>query len=491
MSQKVNPFHLRSQRTAKQGTPNAGLSLKEVPHWSEICYSEPKKRKWGSNYYSRTLHENQLISDYCQGFFRTFGCYQKLCTVERSQRSTYQTIHVTSHVLRTPVSRIYDDAFAIGIHDSPRLASTVPKVPTASRGGALSYRSPKEKLLQQGLQEQWLPWILLQQVGSFLSIPSNEFPGSAQRGYPIFEDILPKVDKNVQDTYDRVPPLGAPHGSKNILEGTPSGGTREPFDLLTLINSKTGDWNDQIHEHTEFSRLKTFFSRWNQWIRESSTSLPIVQDVNAEGTSWWKPRTWTARWERTVSVDPTTTTVSTSSGNKYQGLETLNYSLRMGSSQRGQSWWGTPSRGNQRRHVQLIFTIKPVSSLVISPQLVADYIADRIEQSLPLQSVYQDIHQYFSTYESNRSTPSSTTVGAGVRGSEGTTIPKILGYRLSCSGRLQKTKFSKPAEIAESLVFQEGVLPLNSINKNIEYGSTSATNAYGSCGIKVWIHYEV
>ena len=298
MSQKVNPFHLRSQRTAKRGTPNGGLSLKEVPHWSEICYSEPKKRKWGSNYYSRTLHENQLISDYCQGFFRTFGCYQKLCTVERSQQSTYQTIHVTSHVLRTPVSRIYDDAFAVGtygegIHDSSRLASTV------SRG---SYRSPKEKLLQQGLQEQWLPWILLQQVGSFLSIPSNE---CAQRGYPIFEDIE-RSSKNVQDTYDRVPPLGAPHGSKNILEGTPFGGTREPFDLLTLINSKTGDWNDQIHEHTEFSRLKTFFSRWNQWIRESSTSLPIVQDVNAEGTSWWKPRTWTARWERTVPVDPTT-----------------------------------------------------------------------------------------------------------------------------------------------------------------------------------------
>ena len=92
----------------------------------------------------------------------------------------------------------------------------------------------EEKLLQQGLQEQWLPWILLQQVGSFLSIPSNEFTGSAQRGYPIFEDILPKVDKNVQDSYDRLPPLGAPHGSKNIL-------TREPFDLLTLINSKTGD----------------------------------------------------------------------------------------------------------------------------------------------------------------------------------------------------------------------------------------------------------
>jgi len=471
MSQKVNPFHLRSQRTAKQGTPssiNAGLPPKEVPHWSEICYSEPKKRKWGSNYYSRTLHENQLISDYCQGFFRTFGCYQKLCTVERSQQSTYQTIHVTSHVLRTPVSRVYDDAFE-GTHDSPGLA-----IGTYGKGSTLSYRSPKEQLLQQGLQEQWLPWIFLQQVGSFLSMPSNEFAGSAQRGYPVFEDISPKMPTAKVD--------------KNTL---PTIGTygRKPFDLLTLINSKTGDWNDQIHEHTELSRLKTFFSRWNQWIRESSTSLPIVQDANGEGTAWWKTRSWTARWERTVPADPTTTTVSTSLGNKYQGLKTLNYSLLMGSTV--PSVPTTGAYGNQRRHVQLIFTIKPVSSLVMSPQLVADYIADKIEQSLPLQSVYQDIHQYFATYESNRSTPSSTTMGAGVRGAGGTMVPKILGYRLSCSGRLQKTKFSKPAEIAESLVFQEGVLPLNSINKNIQYGSTSATNAYGSCGIKVWIHYEV
>ena len=129
----------------------------------------------------------------------------------------------------------------------------------------------------------------------------------------------------------------------------------------------------------------------------------------------------------------------------------------------------------------------------MSPQLVADYMADKIEQSLPLQSIYQDIHQYFSTYELNRSAdPTVGTYGTDPKVAPSDTSysdleipPKILGYRLSCSGRLQKTKFSKPAEMAESLVFQEGVLPLNSISKNIQYGSTSATNAYGSCGIKV------
>jgi hypothetical protein len=57
-------------------------------------------------------------------------------------------------------------------------------------------------------------------------MPSNEFAGSAQRGYPVFEDISPKMPTAKVD--------------KNTL---PTIGTygRKPFDLLTLINSKTGD----------------------------------------------------------------------------------------------------------------------------------------------------------------------------------------------------------------------------------------------------------
>ena len=61
----------------------------------------------------------------------------------------------------------------------------------------------------------------------------------------------------------------------------------------------------------------------------------------------------------------------------------------------------------------------------------------------------------------------------------------IIGFRLSCSGRIQKSAYAKPAEIADSLTVTQGVLPLNSFNHNIEFTQTSSTNAFGTCGIKV------
>jgi hypothetical protein len=63
--------------------------------------------------------------------------------------------------------------------------------------------------------------------------------------------------------------------------------------------------------------------------------------------------------------------------------------------------------------------------------------------------------------------------------------PKILGFRIICSGRLQMSSFSKPAEKAESIEITRGVLPLNTFKANIDFAQTSATNAYGTCGIKV------
>ena len=93
-----------------------------------------------------------MITEYCQGLFRSFGCYQKSCTVERSQHSTYQKIHITSHVLRTPSSRIYDGS-----------------VPTQGTHSVGKIRSPKERFLQQGLQQQWLPWIILKQLTSIIT----------------------------------------------------------------------------------------------------------------------------------------------------------------------------------------------------------------------------------------------------------------------------------------------------------------------------------
>ena len=63
--------------------------------------------------------------------------------------------------------------------------------------------------------------------------------------------------------------------------------------------------------------------------------------------------------------------------------------------------------------------------------------------------------------------------------------PQILGFRILCSGRLQISSFSKPAEKAESIEITRGVLPLNSFQANIDFAQTYATNAYGTCGIKV------
>jgi len=64
-------------------------------------------------------------------------------------------------------------------------------------------------------------------------------------------------------------------------------------------------------------------------------------------------------------------------------------------------------------------------------------------------------------------------------------LPQILGFRILCSGRLQISSFSKPAEKAESIEITRGVLPLNSFQANIDFAQTYATNAYGTCGIKV------
>ena len=48
---------------------------------------------------------------------------------------------------------------------------------------------------------------------------------------------------------------------------------------------------------------------------------------------------------------------------------------------------------------------------------------------------------------------------------------------------------SKPAEKAESVILNRGVLPLNSFKENIDFKQTYATNAYGTIGIKVWVNY--
>ena len=195
--------------------------------------------------------------------------------------------------------------------------------------------------------------------------------------------------------------------------------------------------------------------------------------------------------------------------------------------------------------MKLTYSIQPTQSLVSSSQLIVDYIADKIEQSTPVGLIFNELLRFFETealclgpdFINNEIKEESNSPFGGIgveapnfviedklgaygtrSGSEATQLskkntqtlgvqkqsfqsqkkendlfidsqrPKILGFRIVCSGRLQMSSFSKPAEKAESIEITRGVLPLNTFKANIDFAQTSATNAYGTCGIKVWVH---
>jgi len=184
--------------------------------------------------------------------------------------------------------------------------------------------------------------------------------------------------------------------------------------------------------------------------------------------------------------------------------------------------------------VTIKLSVVPVKSLTNSAQLIADYMAGKIEESYPIQSLFQEIITLFqqeaicigpafrnnAENESERSgtkknmNPKSVST-RGSKGPKGTATkgmgevhkptgaanfqknnlsdsgdkPVVEGFRISCSGRLQMSPRSKPAEKAESVVISRGVLPFNSLDQNIDFKQTYATNAYGTIGIKVWVHY--
>ena len=169
--------------------------------------------------------------------------------------------------------------------------------------------------------------------------------------------------------------------------------------------------------------------------------------------------------------------------------------------------------------VNLIYSIRPAQSLVVSSQLIVDYIADKIEQSVSIQQIFNEILRFFetealcvgpsfiSTQQRSDITEKLGGMSSNAKRSEAKVLgdvkessnhyvnkneslqrPKILGFRIICSGRLQISSFSKPAEKAESIEITRGVLPLNTFKSNIDFAQTDATNAYGTCGIKVWVN---
>jgi len=93
----------------------------------------------------------------------------------------------------------------------------------------------------------------------------------------------------------------------------------------------------------------------------------------------------------------------------------------------------------------------------IDAQLVADNIAQQLE------------HRVSTRRALKRAVQNAMRTGAE-------------GIRINCAGRLGG------AEIARTVWYREGRVPLHTLRADIDYAVASAHTTYGVCGIKVWIY---
>ena len=112
-----------------------------------------------------------------------------------------------------------------------------------------------------------------------------------------------------------------------------------------------------------------------------------------------------------------------------------------------------------KRVVQL--NIEEIKRADLDAQLVAEHIAKQLEQRVSFRRVMK------------KAIASSMRAGA-------------KGIRVSCSGRLGG------AEMARYETYREGRVPLHTLRADIDFARATASTAYGTCGVKVWIfHGEV
>ncbi|MDH5187743.1 MAG: 30S ribosomal protein S3 [Rhodospirillaceae bacterium] len=104
-------------------------------------------------------------------------------------------------------------------------------------------------------------------------------------------------------------------------------------------------------------------------------------------------------------------------------------------------------------HINIVEIRKPE----IDAQLVADNIAQQLERRVSTRRAMK------------RAVQSAMRMGAE-------------GIRVNCAGRLGG------AEIARTVWYREGRVPLHTLRAEVDYATASAHTTYGVCGIKVWIY---
>jgi small subunit ribosomal protein S3 len=108
---------------------------------------------------------------------------------------------------------------------------------------------------------------------------------------------------------------------------------------------------------------------------------------------------------------------------------------------------------NSEVHLNIVEIRKPE----IEAQLVAENIAQQMERRVSIRRAMK------------RAVQSAMRLGA-------------QGIRVNCSGRLGG------AEIARTVWYREGRVPLHTMRANIDYGTSTGRTTYGACGVKVWIY---
>lgn len=107
---------------------------------------------------------------------------------------------------------------------------------------------------------------------------------------------------------------------------------------------------------------------------------------------------------------------------------------------------------------QVSINIKEVRKPETNAQLVAENIAMQLEKRVAFRRALK------------RAISSSMRFG-------------VLGIRVQCSGRLAG------AEIARSVWYREGRVPLSTFRADVDYGFAEAMTTYGIIGIKVWLYH--
>jgi hypothetical protein len=125
-------------------------------------------------------------------------------------------------VLRTPSSRIYD-------------------LPTQGTHSVSKIRSPKERFLQQGLQQQWLPWIILKQLTSIITdhqLERNATRSLKECNLRSFSTQDKEGSKSEGSLDTKSTSQALPSKIAN-LQGTHL--SKQALDLLPLVSSINGD----------------------------------------------------------------------------------------------------------------------------------------------------------------------------------------------------------------------------------------------------------